>query len=110
MLYSFAGSPDGAGPVSALTFDRTVILYGTTVQGERAVGTVYQLTPSGSGWTEKVLYAFQGSNDGEIPYAGVVLDPAGNLYGATFYGGARERRSYLRAHALERQLDLQRDL
>ena len=90
MLYSFTGSPDGDGPVSAVTFDDNGNLYGTTVEGGPAgAGTVYQLTPSGSGWTEKVLYAFQGPNDGALPYAGVVLDPDGNLYGATFYEGAR---------------------
>ncbi len=88
VLYSFAGSPDGAGPFSAVTFDGNGNLYGTTIGGGTGNGTVYQLTPSGQGWTEKVLYAFQDSNDGAIPYAGVALDPEGNLYGATFYNGA----------------------
>jgi uncharacterized repeat protein (TIGR03803 family) len=91
VLYSFAGSPDGAGPFSGVTFDQNGNLYGTTTGGGGVGGgTVYQLTPSGSGWTEKVLYSFQGSNDGYLPYAGVALDPAGNLYGTTFYGGARQ--------------------
>lgn len=89
VLYSFAGSPDGNGPFSSVTFDHNGNLYGTTLEGGTAgSGTVYQLTPSGSNWTEQVLYSFQYSNDGAIPYAGVVLDPEGNLYGATFYGGA----------------------
>jgi uncharacterized repeat protein (TIGR03803 family) len=89
VLYSFGGSPDGNGPFSSVTFDANGNLYGTTVEGGTGgLGTVYQLTPSGSGWTESVLYSFQGANDGAIPYAGVVLDPQGNLYGATFYGGA----------------------
>jgi len=87
VLYSFDGSPDGAGPFSAVTFDNSGNLYGTTAGGGTGWGTVYQLTPSGSGWTEKVLYSFQNSNDGAIPYAGVTLDPNGNLYGATFYDG-----------------------
>ena len=38
---------------------------------------------------ERVIYSFQGSDDGAIPYAGLVVDPNGNLYGASFYGGAR---------------------
>jgi uncharacterized repeat protein (TIGR03803 family) len=88
VLYSFAGSPDGAAPFSTLTFDNNGNLYGTTTGGGPAnVGTVYELTPSGSHWTEQVLYAFNGTNDGAIPYAGVVLDPEGNLYGDTFYDG-----------------------
>ena len=91
VLDSFAGSPDGVGPVAGVTFDGSGNLYGTTAEGGTANGgTVYQLTPSGSGYTEKVLYSFQGGSDGELPYAGVVLDPAGNLYGATFYAGARQ--------------------
>jgi uncharacterized repeat protein (TIGR03803 family) len=89
VLYSFANSPDGAGPFSSVTFDGNGNLYGTTNGGGTGFGTVYQLTPSGSGWTERVIYAFQGLNDGSLPYAGIVLDPDGNLYGATFYTGAR---------------------
>ena len=46
------------------------------------------MTPSLSGWTETVLYNFRGPNDGVVPYGGLVLDPAGNLYGTTPYGGA----------------------
>jgi uncharacterized repeat protein (TIGR03803 family) len=41
-----------------------------------------------SGWTETVLYNFQNLSDGELPIAGLVRDTAGNLYGATSYGGA----------------------
>ena len=67
VLYSFTNSPDGAGPFSAVTFDDNGNLYGTTTGGGTGSGTVYQLTPSGSGWTERVIYAFQGSNDGAIP-------------------------------------------
>jgi len=38
--------------------------------------------------TQKVLYAFTGGADGGQPYAGVIFDPAGNLYGVTQAGGA----------------------
>ncbi len=90
VLYSFTNSPDGDGPFSGVTMDGNGNLYGTTTGGGTAGnGTVYLLTPSGSGWTEKVLYSFQGPDDGAVPYAGVTLSPDGNLYGATFYEGAR---------------------
>ncbi len=50
-------------------------------------GAVYELTSSGSGWTEKVLYSFQFGSDGGDVYAGLILDQAGNLYGAAASGG-----------------------
>lgn len=37
--------------------------------------------------TEKVLYSFKGGDDGDQPYAGVIFDSAGNLYGTTQFGG-----------------------
>jgi hypothetical protein len=39
-------------------------------------------------WKEKVLYSFQGGNDGQTPAGGVVFDKAGNLYGVTNEGGS----------------------
>ncbi|MGA2075853.1 MAG: choice-of-anchor tandem repeat GloVer-containing protein [Terriglobia bacterium] len=34
-----------------------------------------------------MLYSFSGGTDGAEPYAGVVMDAAGNLYGSTDFGG-----------------------
>ena len=87
-LYAFVGSPDGAGPDGHLTFDTAGNLYGTTVEGG-VVGTVFELTLSRSGWTEKVLYRFKGEccGDGANPSGGVVFDRFGNLYGTTQTGG-----------------------
>ena len=39
-------------------------------------------------YKEKVLYSFRGKADGRFPYAGLVRDAAGNLYGTTYQGGA----------------------
>ena len=41
----------------------------------------------GGSWTEQVLYSFSGSLDGAAPYAGLIFDAAGNLYGTTYSGG-----------------------
>jgi uncharacterized repeat protein (TIGR03803 family) len=94
ILYAFQGGSDGSGPVADLTIDAAGNLYGTTSyggvggascpEGALGCGTVFKIAPDGS---ETVLYAFQGGNDGWSPYAGVLLDPGGNLYGTTYFGG-----------------------
>src|SRR6202041_3352138 len=50
-------------------------------------GTVFKISPSGSGWTHTVLYNFTGGADGGEPYKGVTLDAHGNLYGTAVAGG-----------------------
>src|SRR5277367_449262 len=45
-------------------------------------------SPAATKWKEKVLYSFQGGNDGATPAGGVVFDQKGNLYGATTDGGS----------------------
>jgi uncharacterized repeat protein (TIGR03803 family) len=90
VIYSFAGGADGARPNAGLIIDSAGGLYGTTSDGgANYVGAVYKLTPNGtSNYSETVLYSFGGSPaDGGHPYAGVVADAAGVLYGTTQYGG-----------------------
>lgn len=91
LLYSFKGGSDGDAPYGALTFDGTGALYGTTsLGGVNGDGTVFKLTPGSNGsWTESILYSFQGekTGDGSFPYAGVIFDEEGNLYGTTLAGG-----------------------
>jgi uncharacterized repeat protein (TIGR03803 family) len=87
ILYRFTGGNDGSGPFAGLIFDQAGNLYGTTVGGGQGSGTVFMLSPSGSGWTESVLYSFSGGADGAQPFAGLIFDSSGNLYGATAFGG-----------------------
>ncbi len=87
-LHSFAGGFDGSYPEADLFIDRTGVLYGTTTQGgiEGNMGTLFKIAPGGK---EKVVHAFGGSaDDGADPSGGVIVDKAGNLYGATLGGGA----------------------
>jgi uncharacterized repeat protein (TIGR03803 family) len=87
VLYSFGQGTDGAVPVAGVTLV-SGNLYGTTsAGGTYGYGTIFQLTPSKSGWTENTLYNFQGGNDGDVPYAGLIVDQSGNLYGAATGGG-----------------------
>ncbi len=91
-LYVFTGGSDGDDPQGLLTFDQSGNIYGTTGAGGSAgMGTVYMLTPNhgSQGWSETVLYSFHGgTSDGANPFAGVVLDAAGNVYGTTSQGGS----------------------
>jgi len=92
ILYRFQGGNDGANPISGLVFDHAGNLYGTTESGGGSAcplgcGTVFELTPSSNGWTERILHAFAGGTDGEIPEGRLILGK-GNLYGATTEGGA----------------------
>lgn len=90
MIYAFSGSSnDGVFPFGSLIFDGKGNLYGTTIGGGPSFGgTVFELTPgSGGTWTEKILYSFTGT-DGSEPYASLIFDGTGNLYGTTLAGGA----------------------
>jgi uncharacterized repeat protein (TIGR03803 family) len=77
----------GIYPYSGLISDGFGNWYGTTTKGGAGFGTVYELSPLGSGWQEKTLYTFQGLADGGYPYGGLIFDHSGNLYGTTSYYG-----------------------
>lgn len=92
VLYNFTGTSDGSLPTSSLTLNNGN-LYGTTSSGGLGFGTVFELSPNGTGgWTEATLYSFcsvTGCPDGQNPtYANVIFDSQGNLYGTAFGGGA----------------------
>jgi uncharacterized repeat protein (TIGR03803 family) len=87
VLYSFVGSPnDGAYPEGGLLRDKQGTFYGTTWQGGTTNGgTVFKFDVSGK---ETALHNFVlNSTDGMWPYAGLIQDAKGNLYGTTSAGG-----------------------
>ncbi len=90
VVYNFKGGSDGFTPQSQLTSDGAGNFYGTTGFGGLGSGTVFELSPNGSGgWNETVLYSFTGGADGSVPYFSYVLfDSEGNLYGTTYWGGS----------------------
>jgi len=95
VLYSFAGGSDGEYPQSPVTL-RKGNLYGMTYAGggnycigaPSGCGVIFELVSDRKGgWSEKVLYQFTNGSDGAFPYANLVFDKAGNLYGTTTQGG-----------------------
>ncbi|HTW31215.1 MAG TPA: choice-of-anchor tandem repeat GloVer-containing protein [Candidatus Sulfotelmatobacter sp.] len=94
-LYNFAGGSDSSVPWNAVIFDAKGNLYGTASQGGGSssacpygCGTVFELSPSESGWTETILHNFTtDASDGNYPSQALVFDSAGNLYGTTSQGG-----------------------
>jgi uncharacterized repeat protein (TIGR03803 family) len=97
VLYSFHpedhGPTDGSHPYGGLTFDDAGNLLGTTLQGgfpdapemNYGAGTVFQLTPTGSGWTETIVQRFL--DGGQLPAAGLAMTTDGRFYGTTTAGG-----------------------
>ena len=88
--FSQAGG-EGTFPLDRLIFDAAGNLYGTTLAGGIPGidgGTVFELMPAAGGhWTEQVLHEFGNGSDGYAPFAGLIFDAAGNLYGTTSTGG-----------------------
>jgi uncharacterized repeat protein (TIGR03803 family) len=104
VLYVFKGNTkgDGATPEGGLVIDTAGNLYGTTAYGGTGncvllgtsvgCGTVYELSSpkqKGGAWTETILYSFPTAKQGYFPWGNLVFDDAGNLYGATDFGGGK---------------------
>jgi len=104
VLYVFKGHDqnDGSSPSGGLIADSAGNFYGVTGYGGSGLcvlfgtatgcGTVFKLSPpaqKSGAWTETVLYNFRGGKDGDLPGGPLVFDSAGNLYGATEFGGGK---------------------
>jgi uncharacterized repeat protein (TIGR03803 family) len=89
VLYAFTGGSDGGTPSAGVIMDSSGDLYGTTtIGGSSSHGTVFELSPGSSGYTESILHAFStGSYGANVP-AGLIIDSAGDLYGTTWSGGS----------------------
>jgi uncharacterized repeat protein (TIGR03803 family) len=89
-IWSFQGGNDGSFAVAPLTLGHRGEVYGTTLTGGSAGnGTAFRLMPPKRGktaWKEEILWNFTGNTDGADPYAELILDQTGAVYGTT-YGG-----------------------
>ena len=93
VLYRFQGGADGDSPAVSFFNDADGSIYGTTPTGgnlsacgSAGCGTIFRLTNTNGQWTKTIVYAFSG-HDGDTPVSPLTHDSAGNLYGATAYGG-----------------------
>ncbi len=94
--YTFDGN-NGSGrvPRSGVTLGTDGYLYGATVSGGQAAGTIFKITPAG---TISTLHSFTGQNgttcpstekpDGGSPYAPPIRGKDGFYYGVTSIGTA----------------------
>ena len=89
LVHAFAGGgSDGANPFyQGLAFGPGGVLSGTTFNGgSGGEGSVFQVKTDGTGFA--LLHSFAGGDsDGAFPYAAVLVDNLGNLYGTTAIGG-----------------------
>ena len=91
ILHNFSGAPnDGYQPEHGVILDSAGNLDGTTYYGGNGscglgCGTIFQLAPSGSGWTENILANLPPSSNSDAVYlaAGLIMDPSGDLYTVT---------------------------
>jgi uncharacterized repeat protein (TIGR03803 family) len=86
VLYSFAGTPDGADPYAeTLVRDSAGNLYGTNYyDAEYGWGSIFEISPTGK---ETILYDFPGAPGAYLAYSGLIEGKDGDFYGVTEGGG-----------------------
>lgn len=92
VIHAFTGFADGAvGSLGPLLVDASGNIFGVTeIGGNHQAGTAYKISPAAGGtWAFTTLYAFKGTPDAGFPYGGLIADSHHNLFGTTYYGGAK---------------------
>ncbi len=90
VLHTFSGgTDDGSVPEAGLLLDGGT-LYGATAHGGAAgLGTLFAIATDATGF--RILHSFSGgADDGSRPYASLIADASGHLYGTTMYGGGSD--------------------
>ena len=91
LLKSFGNSPlMGASPYASLVQGSDGVLYGLAANGGNyAGGALFQVNSDGTDFW--ILHQFWAANsDGRTPYAGLIQDSDGALYGTTLGGGSND--------------------
>ena len=87
IVYAFNGGIDGEQPTGGVVMNAAGDFFGTCNDNCPIHGSVYQLAPTGSGYTKSWIYRFTGGTDG-YDANGLIIDASGNLYGTMSFGGA----------------------
>jgi uncharacterized repeat protein (TIGR03803 family) len=101
------GKGDGQFPASDLAFDAQGNMFGTTYGGGvKHEGTLYELSPSSSGWMETILHNFPSPrNEGASPQTGVLVGRTQtHLYGSTTFEGTIYRLGFNNGHWVEKTI------
>ncbi len=89
VAYAFTGGSNASSPAGSIVITSSGVVYGASLGGgTHGDGTVFQLTPGQSGYTETDIHDFAGSSaDGSYPQGGVSMTPSGEIVGTTVFGG-----------------------
>ena len=84
-------STNGGWPFGQVILDRSGNVYGMTQYGgSGSCGYVFELLKSRA-WTRQTIHSFACGKEGAYPISGLAMDPLGNLYGTTPFGGGYNR-------------------
>jgi uncharacterized repeat protein (TIGR03803 family) len=85
-LVTFNGS-NGAYPIASLMADANGDLFGTTYGSNLNWGTVFEIPKTNSGYGTLITLVSFNFDDGAWPYASLIADANGDLFGTTYTGG-----------------------
>lgn len=89
--------PSQGGVPSTIAPGEGGVIDGTTINGGSSnSGVVFALVPSGSTYSERVLYSFGSRPDGSNPFGAIVVGKDGAIFGTTLGGGAPDNGTVFR--------------
>jgi uncharacterized repeat protein (TIGR03803 family) len=87
---TLASMTDGQYPWGSLVADPNGNLFGTTEQGGAGYGTVFEIAKTSSGYATPITLVSFDKTNGAYPFAGLIIDANGNLFGTAQQGGASQ--------------------